>query len=171
MINTLRPRQNGRHFSDDTFKRFFLNENVRISIKISLKLVPGVRINNITVLVQIMAWRWPGDKPLSVPMMVRLPTHICVTRPQWVNEYIEWHADSKVLMDVWKYFSKTMLVLLKYSYNRSRLLFTFHIRILYRVLHAFWLVVFVVFGAVDKPSASYMSVHIGIFIRNKLDFP
>ena len=32
-----------------------------------------------------MAWRWPGDKPLPEPMMVRLPRHICVTRPQWVN--------------------------------------------------------------------------------------
>ena len=32
-----------------------------------------------------MAWRRPGDKPLSEPMMVKLPTHICVTRPQWVN--------------------------------------------------------------------------------------
>ena len=36
-------------------------------------------------LVQIMAWRRPGDKPLSEPMMVSLPTHICVTRPQWVK--------------------------------------------------------------------------------------
>ena len=33
----------------------------------------------------IMTWRRPGDKPLSEPMMVWLPTHICVTRPQWVN--------------------------------------------------------------------------------------
>ena len=32
-----------------------------------------------------MAWHWPGDKPLSEPMMVRLPMHICVTRPRWVN--------------------------------------------------------------------------------------
>ena len=39
-------------------------------------------------LVQIMAWRRPGDKPLSESMMVRLPTHICVTRPPWVNECI-----------------------------------------------------------------------------------
>ena len=36
-------------------------------------------------MVQIMAWRRPGDKPLSEPMMVSLPTHICVARPQWVN--------------------------------------------------------------------------------------
>ena len=33
-----------------------------------------------------MAWRRPGDKPLSEPMMVSLLTHICVTRPQWVNK-------------------------------------------------------------------------------------
>ena len=32
-----------------------------------------------------MAWRRPGDKPLSKPMIVSLLTHICVTRPQWVN--------------------------------------------------------------------------------------
>ena len=32
-----------------------------------------------------MAWRRPGDKPLSEPMMSTLPTRICVTRPQWVN--------------------------------------------------------------------------------------
>ena len=83
-IITLRPRQNGRHFADDTFKRIFLNENVIISIKISLKFVPKGRIKIIPALVQIMAWRRPGDKPLSEPMMVRLPTHICVSRPQWV---------------------------------------------------------------------------------------
>ena len=84
-VNTLRPRQNGRHFADDTFKCIFLNENVITSTKISLKFVPKCSINNIPTLVQIMAWRRPGDKPLSEPMMVRLSTHICVTRPQWVN--------------------------------------------------------------------------------------
>ena len=85
-FNTLRPRQNGRHFADDIFKYLFLNENVWIPIKISLKFVPKGRINHIPAMVQIMAWRRPGDKPLSEPMMVSLPTHICVTRPQWVNK-------------------------------------------------------------------------------------
>ena len=42
-------------------------------------------INNISALVQVVAWRRSGDKPLSEPMMVGLPTHICVTRPQWVK--------------------------------------------------------------------------------------
>ena len=84
-LNTLKPRQNGRHFADDIFKCIFLNENARISLHISLKLVPKVRIINTPALVQIMVWRRPGDKPLSEPMMVSLQTHICVTRPQWVN--------------------------------------------------------------------------------------
>ena len=34
-----------------------------------------------------MAWRRPGDKPLSEPMLVSWLTHICVTRPQWVKAY------------------------------------------------------------------------------------
>ena len=42
-------------------------------------------INNIPSLVQIMAWRRPGDKPLSEPKMVNLLMQICVTWPQWVN--------------------------------------------------------------------------------------
>ena len=69
--------------SDDIFKWTFLNENVWISIKISLKFVPWGLSNNIPALVQIMAWRRPGDKTLSEPMMVSLLTHICVTRSQW----------------------------------------------------------------------------------------
>ena len=86
-INTWRPRQNGRRFSDNTFQRIFVTENVIIAIEISLKFVPKGPINNIPALVQIMAWRRPGDKPLSEPMMVILPTHICVTWPQWVKEF------------------------------------------------------------------------------------
>ena len=91
-VNTLRPRQDGRHFPDDIFKCIFLNENIWISINVSLKFVPKGQINNIPALVQIMAWRRPGDKPLFEPMMVRLPTHICVTRPQWVNRSKDQHA-------------------------------------------------------------------------------
>ena len=54
-LNTLRPRQHGRHFPDDIFRCIFLNEYVWISIKISLKFVPKGPINNIPALVQIMA--------------------------------------------------------------------------------------------------------------------
>ena len=75
-LNTLRPRQNGRDFTDDIFKCIFLNENIHILIKISLKFVHKGPINNIPALVQIMAWHRPGDKPLSELMMVNLPSHI-----------------------------------------------------------------------------------------------
>ena len=47
LIITLRPRKNGRHFPDDTVEHIFLNENVGISIQISLKFVPKGPINNI----------------------------------------------------------------------------------------------------------------------------
>ena len=85
LVNTLRPRWNGQHFADDIFKRIFFNENVWISIKISLTFVPKGPIYNNPALVQIMAQRLPGDKPLSEPMMDSLLTHIGVTRPQWVK--------------------------------------------------------------------------------------
>ena len=81
---TLRPRQDGRHFADDIFTCNFFNENCCILIKFSLKYIRKGPIDQNPALVQIMAWRRSGDKPLSEPMMISLPTHICVTRPQWV---------------------------------------------------------------------------------------
>ena len=89
-VNTLRPRQNERQSAEDIFKCIFLNENVCISIKISLKFVPRDSISNIPALVQIMAWRRSGDKLLSELMLVILQTHISVARPQWVNELTHW---------------------------------------------------------------------------------
>ena len=84
VLNILRPKQNGRHFPDIIiFKWIFVNENARILNKISFKFVPRGPINNIPALVQTMAWRRPGDKPLSELLVVRLPTHTCVVRPQW----------------------------------------------------------------------------------------
>ena len=89
-FNTLRPRYNGRHFADNMFKCIFLNENVWIPNKISLKFVSKGPINYIPALVQIMARRRAGAKPLSETMMVRLLTHICVTQPQWVKHTYLW---------------------------------------------------------------------------------
>ena len=84
-FNTLRPRQNGSQIPDGNFKCIPLNENIYISIEISLKFICKGPINNIPVLVQIMAWRWSGDEPLSEPIMVSLLTQICVTRLQSVK--------------------------------------------------------------------------------------
>ena len=84
-VNILRLRQNCCHLADGIFKCIFLNENVWILLKISPKFVRMVGINNIPALLQIMAWCQPSTKPLSGPMMVSLLTHICVTRPQWLE--------------------------------------------------------------------------------------
>ena len=87
-LNSLRSRRNKRHFAGDIFKCIFLNENDLILIKITLKFIPKGRINNIPALLQIMARRRPGDKPLSEPMMILLLMHIYVTQPQWVKSMI-----------------------------------------------------------------------------------
>ena len=67
------------------FQINFLEWKCMIFINISLKSVSDGPINNIPASVQIMAWCRPGDKQLSEPMMARLPTHMCVTRPQSIN--------------------------------------------------------------------------------------
>ena len=74
--NTLRLRQNSHHFANNFFKSIFLNENIWISINIQMKFLPKGQINNIPVLVQKIAWHWPGDKPLSEPMMISFLMHI-----------------------------------------------------------------------------------------------
>ena len=66
IFNTWGPKHNGRHFPDEFFKCIFLNENAWISIKVPLKFVPKGSIINIPALVQLMAWRRSGDKPLSL---------------------------------------------------------------------------------------------------------
>ena len=58
----------------------------KILFKISLKFVPTGPIDDKPALVQIMACRRAGDKPLSEPMMFSLLRHICITRPQWVKQ-------------------------------------------------------------------------------------
>ena len=73
-VNTLRPRQNGWLFAD-VFECIFFNKNFWISNNISLKCVPQGLADNISSLVQIMAWRQIGDKPLSESMRSSTDTY------------------------------------------------------------------------------------------------
>ena len=57
--------------ADDISKCTFLNENDKILTQISLKLDPRSPIDNKPALVQVMAWRRTGDKPLPEPMMTK----------------------------------------------------------------------------------------------------
>ena len=85
-IMNVTPRLNDRRFADGASKCILLNKKLWISNKISLNLVHKCPINNYPALFQTMAWRRPGDNPFSEPMLVGSLTHICVTRPQWLND-------------------------------------------------------------------------------------
>ena len=66
-FNTSRLRQKAVIFQTTFPNAFSWMKMDKILFKISLKFVPQGPINYIPALVQIMAWRHPGDKPLSVP--------------------------------------------------------------------------------------------------------
>ena len=81
-------RDEMNNISQTTFSNAFSSMKMfEFRLKFHWSLFPRVPINNIPALVQILAWRRSGDKPLSEPMMVSLPMHIRVTRPQWVKRH------------------------------------------------------------------------------------
>ena len=88
LVNTLRQWQNGRHFVNDIFKCIFLNINVWIPIEISLKFNPGVQLT----IFQHWFSQWLGNRCQSHCLnqwwLPSLPTHICFTRPLWVNKIV-----------------------------------------------------------------------------------
>ena len=108
LFNTLRLRQNGRHFANDNFKCSFLNGKVWISITISLKFVHNGPINSIPALVQIIAWPRPGDKTSSEPMMVSywriyaslgLNELTLASSRYWMTQFTVPHAHSTRITD------------------------------------------------------------------------
>ena len=113
------------HFPDDIFKWIFLNGIVWILIKIALKFGPRGPISNIQALVQIMAWCWPRNKPLSEPMMVSLMMHICITQPQIVEK-------NCVILD------QTSLYSLTHAGNTVALLHHFSMKMVFCISGPLW---------------------------------
>ena len=70
--NSYPPGQNGRRFTDDIFICNFMNEKFCILIQISLEFVLNGPIDNMSVLVQVMAWHLFGTKPLPEPTLAQL---------------------------------------------------------------------------------------------------
>ena len=105
----------------------FSEWNVWITIKISLKFVSNGPINNIPALVQIMVWCQPGDKPLFETMMVSLLTHICVTRPHWVNSNNLIRFSFSTCQDIWAVLKLwRYLIIISQSYNSINCLHDFN---------------------------------------------
>ena len=69
-------------FSRWHFEMYFLGRKWMNFDKNSIEVCSRGLTDNIPVLVQIMAWRRPGDRPLPKPIMVSLLAHIWVVRPQ-----------------------------------------------------------------------------------------
>ena len=84
-VNTLRPRQMTIIFQTTLSNSFSWMKMLEVWLKFHWSLYLKVQLIFFWSLVQMKACRRPGDKPLSEPVMVRLSTHICVTRSQLVK--------------------------------------------------------------------------------------
>ena len=71
-FNTQSPRQNGPYFAGGIFQRIFCEENICIWIRINLKFVPRDPINCKSILVQAIAWRLFGPKPLHETILTKI---------------------------------------------------------------------------------------------------
>ena len=132
IINSSPPGQNGRHFADNVFRCIFVNEKFFIMIKFSLKFVPKGQIDNNTALVEIMAWRRIGNKPLSEPYQCWPDslTHISSSRGRWVKQrlyvyILGWTAflrlSTHTHMHIWlyrlnKYLQESIQLCKKYNF-------------------------------------------------------
>ena len=65
----LRPRQDGCYFADDILQCMSPIKKFEFCLKFHWTLFQRLPSDNNSALVQIMAWRRAGDKPLSGPMM------------------------------------------------------------------------------------------------------
>ena len=87
----------------DIFKRIFLSENIWILNTIWLKFVPKGPMYNNTALVQIMAWRWSGGKPLSEPMMALVGVMSLSLNGLTRNDMTQFCSNVSIHMSWWSY--------------------------------------------------------------------
>ena len=60
-------------FASNNFKSIFRNRKLGTSIRISLQFVPKGPFDRKLAMVQVMAWRRTGDKPLPEQMLTKFP--------------------------------------------------------------------------------------------------
>ena len=90
LFDTFRPTQNGCYFGGSNFTLIFVNKNYWIFIPSSLKSVPYGEMKINQFLVQKMAWRQTGKKPLSPTVMlcfIGTYTHVSFSTDglKWLN--------------------------------------------------------------------------------------
>ena len=85
-------------------------------------LFPKGPIDNIPRLVQIMAWRRSGDKPLSEQVTESLLTYICITRPQWIKAHSHTQTKQNKLTILANFTAIQFYVFTRYMQSRPLLL-------------------------------------------------
>ena len=75
--------QNCSPFTNDIFKCIFLERKRMNFVKKFTEMCSNSQYSSIA-----SDWDWPGDKPLSEPIMISLLTHVCVPRHQRLNSCI-----------------------------------------------------------------------------------
>ena len=81
-VNTLRAEQNGDHFAANIFKCIFLCLEWKFEYLDLIYNEACSSINNISSLVQVMAWHQTGAKPLPESMKTKVPDAIWHRWPQ-----------------------------------------------------------------------------------------
>ena len=99
--NSSPSEKSGHLFADNIFRCILTNDKLCILIKISLKFVPKGPIDNNQALVQIMAWRQIGDKPLSEPMLTRFTDTYMVPKGRWDNSQAISHWLNSSMRHLW----------------------------------------------------------------------
>ena len=84
-VKAISPWTKWPPFANDIYRRIFMNEKFCILNPISLMFVHKGLINNKSALVQAMAWRRAGDKPLPELMLTRLTDAHMRHYGWWVN--------------------------------------------------------------------------------------
>ena len=84
-VNTLGPRQNDRHFPDDIFNCILLKENICLKFQIKCSKLYNLQYSSIGLDNGLA----PTRRQAIIWTIYRLPTHVCVTRPEWVNQIIK----------------------------------------------------------------------------------
>ena len=83
----MRVRENDQHFAGNIFKYILLNENYCILIKMLLKFVHQIQVDNKSALVQVMAWCWTADELIIwTSDNPNCAMSYGVARTQWIDE-------------------------------------------------------------------------------------
>ena len=92
-INPSLPGRLSGKIAHDIFRCLFFNENVGISIEISMKIVHKGPIDNKPALVQVMVWRRTDDKTLPERMLTQFTDAYMRHYGRWVNSRPYFKAD------------------------------------------------------------------------------